>query len=101
MSPTGTVSRFVAAAQKRDYDSAVAEVCVQTGITATQLGAVFDQQFAGGIQSFNVEPSATDSSGNTTSVRYAITVGGQTSAYQASLAHNDGRYCVMENRRVP
>lgn len=97
--PVGTVSRFLTGAQRRDYDSAAAEVCQQAGITATQLGAVFDQQFSGGIQSFEVEPAAASSS-STTQVKYTLTAGGQTSTYQASLIQSDGRYCITENRHL-
>lgn len=99
-SPTGSVSRFLTAAQKRDYDSAVAEVCAQTGVTAAQLGAVFDQQYADGIQSFQVEPPQAPEGAAPTVVKYTLTADGQTSTYQASVAQSDGKSCITENRRV-
>lgn len=98
--PTGTVSRFLTAAQKKDYDAAAAEVCAQTGITAAQLGAVFDQQFPGGIQSFEVEPAPAAEATTPVVVKYTLTVTGQNSTYQASLVQRDGKACITENRHV-
>lgn len=99
--PTGTVSRFLTAVQKRDYDAAAAEVCAQTGITPAQLGAVFDQQFSGGIDGFVVEPTpATANATTPTLVKYTLTVNGQSSSYQASVASSDAKACITENRHL-
>lgn len=98
--PVGTVSRFLAGVQEKDYDSAAAEVCPQTGITAAQLGAVFEQQFGDGIDSFQVDQPGQVEAGKPVLVQYQLTVKGQSSRYQASVATQSGQACVTENRRL-